>query len=261
MILTAVRSSCGTTATEDVASASVVFSAYCNQETTVAVPSPSSGAVSKYITDLSAFSDLGPCAGSALSYVVQHLTGEKCPSGASALESCACTKDQISLAVSGSLSYYVTYSCGSTHSEDIASAQAVFAGYCGLGAGISSFPSPSALAGAVTYHVTDLPIYSSLAKCAQSAVSYPILAQTNRDCPSNPRSLVSCICVKDGNLDAASSGITSSVKYNCGSTASADITSALAVLDYYCSAGKGLVTPAGVTASGMSTGKTLFTPT
>lgn len=255
---TQVGYSCGTTATDDVASASAVFSAYCNQATTVAVPTPTAGAVSKYITDLPAFSDLGPCAGSALSYVVQYLTNAKCPTGASALESCACTKGQNSLAISESLSTYVSYSCGSSHSQDITSAQAVFAGYCGMGAGSSSFPTPSVLAGPVTYYITDLPMYSSLAKCAQSAVSYPILAQTRYDCPSGPKALVSCICAKDNNLDVASSSIKTSVGYNCGSTASADITSAWAVLDYYCSAGKGLVTPAGVTASGESNGWNLY---
>ncbi len=44
--------------------------------------------------------------------------------------------------------------------------------------------------------------------------------------------------------------ITSSVKYSCESTASEDISSALGVFDYYCSAARALVTPGGITESG-----------
>ena len=40
--------------------------------------------------------------------------------------------------------------CGTTHTEDVASAQAVFAGYCALDAGTTSFASPSYLKGKVT---------------------------------------------------------------------------------------------------------------
>ncbi len=217
------------------------------------VPTATAGAVSQYITNLPAFSDLGYCARDALSYVVMELTESKCPGGQSALESCACTKDQNSLAVSESINSQVAIYCSSTASEDITSAQGVFAGYCGLAAGTSSFPTFSALAGDVTYYITDLPIYSSMAECARYAVAYPVQAQTVGDCPSDPMQLVSCVCVKDQNSLAMSSSIVKQVSEGCGSTASADVTSALAVFDYYCSAGKGLVTPAGVTASVIAT--------
>jgi hypothetical protein len=46
------------------------------------------------------------------------------------------------------------------------------------------------------------------------------------------------------------SDITSNVKYYCASTATEDISSALSVFGYYCSAAEGLATPAGVTESG-----------
>lgn len=49
---------------------------------------------------------------------------------------------------------------------------------------------------------------------------------------------------------SVSSTLTSDVKYYCDSTASADISSALAVFDFYCSAVNGLVEAAGVTESG-----------
>jgi len=92
--------------------------------------------------------------------------------------SCACTKNENALYASDRIKTEVFNSCGSTHSEDVASAQAVFAGYCALGNGTSSFASPSPLSGHVTYYITDLPAYSSLALCAQEAVSNPVLMQT-----------------------------------------------------------------------------------
>jgi len=103
-----VLESCGSTATEDLFSASVVFSNYCNQaeNTTPPLPAPTNG-VTEYITAFPAYSDLGPCAGSALSYVVQSLTEDKCPPVASALVSCACLKDQNSLAVSEAINSQV----------------------------------------------------------------------------------------------------------------------------------------------------------
>jgi hypothetical protein len=247
-----VLSSCGTTATEDVNSASQVFSGYCNQgatAATVTTPPPAGPTVSQYITDLSAFSNLAPCAGLALSSGVQYLTSSLCPDAPSALASCACTKNQNSLAISGWINNMVFETCGKTHTEDVTSAQAVFAGYCGLGAGTASFPTPSALPGNVYYYITDLPTFSSLAPCAATALSSMVQWHTSSLCPEAPRSLVSCACVKDQNSQALSGYIVSNVRVSCGTTASEDVTSALGIFDYYCSAGKGLVTPQGVTAA------------
>jgi len=66
-------------------------------------------------------------------------------------------------------------------------------------AGTTAFPSPSYLKGDVTYYITDLPSYSSLATCAQFAVSYEVMSLGNDggDCPSAPLGFVSCACVKD----------------------------------------------------------------
>lgn len=47
-----------------------------------------------------------------------------------------------------------------------------------------------------------------------------------------------------------SSLITSDARYYCDSTAADDISSALDVWNVYCSAAKGLATPAGVTETG-----------
>jgi hypothetical protein len=144
----------------------------------------------------------------------------------------------------------VNENCGTTHSADIASAQAVFACYCGMGNGTTSFPTASYLKGDVTYYITDLPNYSSLANCAREAVSYPIGGFIQNDCPTDPKGAVSCVCVKDANSQAINTAIISQVNENCGTTATEDVTSALGVFAYYCSAGKGVVVPSGVTASG-----------
>ena len=243
---------CGSTASEDIASASQVFDGYCNQgNAAVSTPAPSPTMVSVYITDLPAFSNLAGCAASALSYVVLDMTNTDCPPAPSALASCACSKNQNSLAASESINSQVFYSCGSTHTEDLTSAQAVFAGYCGLNDGTTRFPTPSALAGSLTYYVTDLPQYSSLAPCAGTAVSSIILSQTYSYCGTAPDALASCVCVKDQNLLSISSALVSEVSYQCGSTANADQSSAVSLLGYYCSAAKGQVTPTGIKNSGM----------
>lgn len=171
--------------------------------------------------------------------------------GPSALASCVCSKNQNSLAISGSLVSQIKFTCGSTHTEDITSAQAVLAGYCGMANGTTSFPTPSYLPGTVSYYITALPQYQSLASCAKEALSYPVQAQTMSDCNSNPQALVSCLCVKDSNSIAMTSRISGSASLFCGSTASANMASALSVFDFYCSVGKGLATVAGQLSSGM----------
>ncbi|KAE8442365.1 hypothetical protein EG329_003436 [Mollisiaceae sp. DMI_Dod_QoI] len=233
---------CGNTASDDLTSASIVFSAYCNQGGPVSTQPPGP-TVTQYITDLPAYSELAPCASNALSYLVMGMTRSDCNTlGPSALASCVCTKNQNSLAASESLNTQIKYSCGSTHSADITSAQAVLAGYCGLANGTSSFPTPSYLPGSVSYYITALPQYNSLASCAQEALSAPVHAQMYSDCPSNPQALVSCLCVKDSNSAMMTSQISGSASFFCGSTASANMASALSVFDFYCSVGKGLAT-------------------
>ncbi|KAG9233409.1 hypothetical protein BJ875DRAFT_535403 [Amylocarpus encephaloides] len=244
-----VQSYCDSTASEDVTSAASVFNLYCNPGLSTAAPTTKSGGVSQYITDLPEFTNLAPCAGSGISYAIQSLTRGLCPSDAPGLQSCACTKNQNSGVVTQGINSQVGYYCGSTHSEDKATAQAFFAGYCGLGNGSSVFPSISYLPGAVTYYVTDLPQYSSLAPCAASGLSYEMRSLTGSLCPPDPKALVSCACVKDNNSAEMTAGLMTEVKSYCGSTASDDVVSALSVFDFYCSAGKGLATPQGVTAS------------
>lgn len=162
-ISTNVLSNCGATASEDVSSAAALLKNYCTQSPNANPFPPITNGVSQYITDLPAYSDLGPCASNALGYIVGSMTYNKCPGAASALVSCACLKNQNSLLISGDINKSVFSSCGTTHSQDVASAHAVFAGYCGLNNGTSNFPTPSALAGSMTYYITDMAEYSSLA--------------------------------------------------------------------------------------------------
>lgn len=120
-----------------------------------------------------------------------------------------------------------------------------------LGAGTTSFPSPGSISGTITYYITDLPAFDSLAPCAATAVSEVVQGLTETYCQSAPNALASCACFKDQNSAAVSSAIVSGVEYECASTASADVTSAVELLNYYCSAAAGQVVATGVTASGM----------
>ncbi|KAK9415837.1 hypothetical protein SUNI508_10137 [Seiridium unicorne] len=239
--------SCGGTASADQASATLVYDAYCNQDSMATFDQPATP-VSQYITDIGAWADLAPCARSALSYNVMSMTYDYCPEDASLLATCACNKNQNSLKVSQGINTSVRYSC-SSHTADVSSAQAVFAAYCGLNNGTSSFPTTSDPPGDMTYYITALAEFSSLAPCAQSAVSYGVLSQSYDNCPNGPQALASCVCLKEPMPSVVSSAITSDVKDSCSSTASEDISSALSVWNYYCSAVKALVTPAGVTES------------
>lgn len=61
--------SCGSTATEDHASVETVLSAYCNQESKLAFPTPAFP-VQAYVTEIAEIAVLAPCAQSALGYGV-----------------------------------------------------------------------------------------------------------------------------------------------------------------------------------------------
>ncbi|KAI1504755.1 hypothetical protein F5X99DRAFT_432521 [Biscogniauxia marginata] len=238
---------CGSTASDDQASAASVFNAYCDKESITAFPKPEN-TVAQYITDLPAWEKLAYCAGSGLSEVVQSMTWDLCPADPSLLATCVCSKNQNSLRVSQGINTSVKYAC-SSHTVDIESAQAVFAGYCGLANGTSSFPETSTPPGDMTYYITALPEYSSLAPCAQSAVSFGVLSHTHGLCPEDPQALASCACLRDDMTSLVTSMITSDAKFYCDSTASEDVSSALSVYDVYCSAARGQVTPSGVTES------------
>ncbi|KAK4103287.1 hypothetical protein N658DRAFT_494616 [Parathielavia hyrcaniae] len=241
-IATSVSYSCGDAASHDQSSVQTVLSAYCDPTATITLPTPT--AVQVFITEIAEFSYMAECAQSGLKYAVASMTNTFCPTDAPALADCACNKNKNSAMVSSVINSRVKSSCSGIL-PDITSAQAMFAAYCGLNAGTSAFPVPSPPPGDMSYYITDLPQYSSLAKCAQVGLSYVVQWQTSL-CPSGPQALASCACLKDGIPSMLSKSITSSVKYDCDSTAVDDVLSAIDVYNFYCSAAAGSATATGV---------------
>ncbi|KAK3503687.1 hypothetical protein B0T13DRAFT_522577 [Neurospora crassa] len=212
---------CGSTATEDQASAATVLSAYCSQDKLPEFPQPSVP-VTQYITDVPEVAALAPCAFSALGYAVREMGRERCPSDLAAYATCACQKNQNSLLASQLINSSVKYYCEG-HTADVSSAQGMWSAWCKLNEGTSAFPKPSNPPGDMTYYIKDLPQYSSLANCAASAVSYAVQGQARELCPDGPQALASCVCLKDQMLGL--------------------------VLDLYCNAANNKLVANGVTAS------------
>lgn len=85
------------------------------------------------------------------------------------------------------------------------------------------------LAAADFVYVTDLPIFTSLAPCAQYAVSNQVQGLTDSSCPQAVTALASCACSQDDNSASVASGISTDVLQNCDATDTEDIASASAV--------------------------------
>ncbi|CAI4217718.1 unnamed protein product [Parascedosporium putredinis] len=240
--------SCGTTASDDHASASVVVSQYCDPDGTYSFSTPTTNLVEEYPTDFPEFYNLAPCAQYGVSVAMQTMTYDICPEPPSLLAPCICGKNQNSLRASQTISSSVKYSC--SNNEDITSAQAFLAAYCAMTAGTTSFPAPSSpQATVLTYYISALPEYKSLIPCAQSGVDDALAIHSADFCPPGPQAFGSCVCLKTGMSSRATSRMSSSVRWNCDSTARDDVLSAVSVFEYYCSAVRGEVTPTGVTES------------
>ncbi|KAK1573880.1 uncharacterized protein LY79DRAFT_593674 [Colletotrichum navitas] len=227
--------SCGSTASEDQTSAAAVLSQYCNPDATVAFATPTTNIVTKYATDIAEFSNMAPCAQSGVSYALSSMTS-LCPEPASLMAPCICTRNDNSARVSRSVASLVRYSC--SNAADVTSGLAFYDAYCAMNKGTTAFPQPSPPPGDMTYYMTALTQYSALAPCAQSGISNAMYSITSYQCPEGPQALASCICLKDGVTNLVTSTMTSNVKYYCSSTASDDVSSALAVLDFYCKAAR-----------------------
>jgi hypothetical protein len=87
------------------------------------------------------------------------------------------------------------------------------------------------LAAADFVYVTDLPIFTSLAPCAQYAVSNQVQGLTDSSCPQAVTALASCACSQDDNSASVVSGISTDVFQNCDATDTEDIASASAVFN------------------------------
>ncbi|KAL7787047.1 hypothetical protein V8C37DRAFT_405125 [Trichoderma ceciliae] len=229
-----VRNSCGSTATEDQQSASSVLEKYCNQDLTIAFSTPTKNVVEAYITDLSQINYLPRCAQSALSEAVMGENSSKCPEAANLFAPCVCNKGGIPAAVSDMISKSVRYSC--SNGGDISAAQDFYNEYCAMNNGTTTFTQPPGPPGDMTYHITALSQFKALRSCAQNGVASAILDQTELYCAAGPQALASCVCIKSGMSGRISSTLTSYVKWNCDNTATADVSSALAVFSLYCSA-------------------------
>ncbi|PNP39236.1 hypothetical protein TGAMA5MH_08913 [Trichoderma gamsii] len=229
-----VKYSCGSTATEDQQSASSVMQKYCTQSLPITFSTPTKNVVEAYITDLSQMNYMPQCAQSAVSAAVIGDNYSKCPEAANLYAPCVCSKDGIPAAVTDSISKYVRYSCSG--GGDISDAVGFYSEYCAMNNGTTTFTEPPGPPGDMTYHITALPQFKSLRTCAQSGVASAILDQTENYCATGPQALASCVCLKSGMSGRVLSELTSSVKWNCDNTATADVTSALDVFAYYCSA-------------------------
>ncbi|TEA12339.1 hypothetical protein C8034_v006037 [Colletotrichum sidae] len=227
--------SCGSSASDDQTSAAAVMSQYCNPDATVNFATPTANIVTQYATDLPAFSNMAPCAQSGVAYAISSMTS-LCPEAASLMAPCICAKNDNSARVSRSVASLVRYSC--SNAADVTSAGEFYNAYCAMNKGTTAFPQPSPPPGDMTYYMTALSQYSSLAPCAQSGMSNAMYSLTSYLCPSGPQAMASCMCLKDGVTNLVTSTLTSDVKYYCSSTASEDVSSALAVLDFYCKAAK-----------------------
>ncbi|OHE98240.1 hypothetical protein CORC01_06437 [Colletotrichum orchidophilum] len=226
---------CGSTASDDQASAAAVISQYCNPDATVNFATPTTNLVTKYATDIAEFANMAPCAQSGVSYAISSMS-TFCPEAASLMAPCICSKNDNSARVSRSIASLVRYSC--SNAADVTSGLAFYDAYCAMNKGTTSFPQPSPPPGDMTYYMTALSQYNSLAPCAQSGFSDAIYSLTRYQCPTGPQALASCMCLKEGVTNIVMSTVTSDIKWYCSSTATDDVSSALAVLDYYCKAAR-----------------------
>ncbi|KAI5459401.1 hypothetical protein BGZ63DRAFT_406693 [Mariannaea sp. PMI_226] len=226
---------CGSSATDDQWSASKVMDQYCDQkEMSVTFSTPTDNIVNNYITDLPELAYLPPCAQSAISQAVMGAGSDRCPEDAKLFAPCVCSKPDVVKDITESIGKSVKYSCSNT--EDVTAASVFYSEYCDMNNGTTSFVKPQGPPGHMTYYITALPQFKSLPACARSAVSYAVQSQSAWLCGSGPEELASCVCLKQGMSGYVSSALTTEVKWSCSRTATAELSSAVSVWNYYCSA-------------------------
>ena len=259
-IVSEVEYFCHSTATDDVSSALAVFSSYCAPvtppatSTTAIAPTTTQPAATPvaYLTNIAAAATgLAPCASSGLSYAVDSITSD-CPlvAGPTAQASCACLKDQNSDIISEYIVSEVEYECSSTATEDVSSALGVFAEYCRTGvvnAVTSAFQPIITSIGPMNA----IPQLTSLAPCASTAFVDAVDEITSVcNAGAVPTAFANCACANETNSLALSDSIVLNVDYYCSSTATADITSALAIFSSFCVLAGGASGPATAAVTG-----------
>ena len=92
--------------------------------------------------------------------------------------------------------------------------------------------------GADIVYVTDIQIFTLLAPCAQSALSYAIADETTKTaCTADQTALQKCAC--DANeVKKIASAVSTEIRSSCGAGATSDQQSASSVLDKYCNPDK-----------------------
>lgn len=134
-----------------------------------------------------------PCAASAINDNVQYQTDENCPEATDALQSCVCSKNNNFASISAGVISSVKYSCGSTATDDMASASTVLSAYCNQNTAVA-FPTPTNL---VSLYITDVPEISYLGGCASSILSEVVMGLTEEACPSDATAMATCAYVFD----------------------------------------------------------------
>ncbi|RSL98900.1 hypothetical protein CDV31_012421 [Fusarium ambrosium] len=231
--------SCGSSASDDLSSASKLMDKYCHQDKDVTFFSPTTNVVEAYITDLPELAYLPPCAQSGISYAVVGVAAYRCPEAAELNAPCVCNKKDVVHDITETLKSSVKYSC--SNNQDVTSAQNFYSEFCAMNDGTTSFATPKGPPGDMSYYITALPQYQSLNKCAQSGIESVVLGQSSWLCGEGPQELASCVCIKSGMSKIISSSLTSLVKGYCDSTNIGNVTSAVDVFRYYCSAAESLV--------------------
>ncbi|KAH7276030.1 hypothetical protein B0J15DRAFT_507479 [Fusarium solani] len=216
--------SCGSSASDDLSSASKLMDKYCHQDKDITFFSPTTNVVEAYITDLPELAYLPPCAQSGISYAVVGVAAYRCPEAAELNAPCVCNKKDVVHDITETLKSSVKYSC--SNNQDVTSAQNFYSEFCAMNDGTTSFATPKGPPGDMSYYITALPQYQSLSKCAQSGIESVVLGQSSWLCGEGPQELAS---------------LTSLVKGYCDSTNIGNVTSAVDVFRYYCSAAESLV--------------------
>jgi hypothetical protein len=86
-----------------------------------------------------------------------------------------------------------------------------------------------------SFYLTQFPAIATLAPCASRGfinAANPLASECNT--LQAPTAFASCACLKDQNSLSLSKQIVSQVTYNCGQTATQDVTSAVGVFSAYC---------------------------
>jgi hypothetical protein len=244
--------------TEDMSSASVVLKQYCSPDLQLTFAEPERK-VAALITDIAEKTNMPSCAQSAIHYVVMNAGYDRCPQDASLWAPCICSKSGVVDDINRSLSSYAKSTC--SNNEDATSARQFYSDYCAMNQGTTKFAEAAKPPGDMTYHVTALPQFKSLKSCAQLAVEEIVFHQTADLCPPGPQALASCVCLKSGMFGRVSSSVSESAKYSCGSTNIDDVTSAVEVLEYYCSAADDKVSVSVSVEAVSTTGTLANTPT